>query len=145
VTSKVSGLVPWEHFSHMADMGVRGFGSDCAEAFGQAAVAMVAIISDPATIRADHRVLIRCEAPDAESLLYDWLNALIYEMAVRRMLFSRFEVQLAGTHLQAAAWGETVDRARHRPAVEVKGATYTALKVMRGADGRWLAQCVVDV
>jgi len=38
-----------------------------------------------------------------------------------------------------------VDIARHRPAVEVKGATYTALRVAQEADGAWVAQCVVDV
>ena len=78
-------------------------------------------------------------------LLVDWLNALVYEMATRRMLFSRFEVRLDGTRLHATAWGEPVDVARHRPAVEVKGATYTQLKVARDEQGGWLAQCVVDV
>jgi tRNA nucleotidyltransferase (CCA-adding enzyme) len=29
--------------------------------------------------------------------------------------------------------------------VEVKGATYTALRVAQEADGAWVAQCVVDV
>ena len=37
------------------------------------------------------------------------------------------------------------DVARHEPAAEVKGATYTALAVEHRPDGRWLAQCVVDV
>ena len=138
-------LPRWEHFSHMADMGVRGIGRDCSEAFAQAAVAMVAILCDPATIRPERAVTIRCEAPDTESLLVDWLNALIYEMAVRRMLFSRFEVRVNADGLKATAWGEAIDRARHRPAVEVKGATYTALKVAPDAGGAWLAQCVVDV
>jgi SHS2 domain-containing protein len=38
-----------------------------------------------------------------------------------------------------------VDVARHQPAVEVKGATFTELKVRRTDQGEWLAQCVVDV
>jgi tRNA nucleotidyltransferase (CCA-adding enzyme) len=37
-----------------------------------------------------------------------------------------------------------VDAARHHPAVEVKGATYTTLRVAQEGDG-WLAQTVVDV
>jgi tRNA nucleotidyltransferase (CCA-adding enzyme) len=37
-----------------------------------------------------------------------------------------------------------VDAARHHPAVEIKGATYTALRVAPVDDG-WLAQTVVDV
>jgi len=35
--------------------------------------------------------------------------------------------------------------ARHQPTVEVKGATYTELKVAQDALGQWVAQCVVDV
>ena len=50
---------------------------------------------------------ISCDAPDDELLLADWLNALIYEMATRKVLFSRFEVQISGHHLQATAWGKS--------------------------------------
>jgi tRNA nucleotidyltransferase (CCA-adding enzyme) len=66
-------------------------------------------------------------------------------MVTRNMLFSRFEVHLEGNRLTAKVWGETLDVTRHRPAVEIKGATYTALKVEQKPDGGWLAQCVVDV
>jgi len=41
--------------------------------------------------------------------------------------------------------GEPVDVARHAPACEPKGATYTALRVAHEADGSWSAGCVVDV
>jgi SHS2 domain-containing protein len=61
------------------------------------------------------------------------------------MLFSRFEVHLDGKHLNAKAWGEALELARHHPAVEIKGATYTSLKVAQQSSGEWLAQCVVDV
>lgn len=134
----------WEHFAHDADVGVRGFGASTAEAFEQTALAMSAIIADLATIHPSRAVKIRCEAPDVELLLAEWLNSLIYEMAVRRMLFSRFELRLDNTQLEGTAWGETVDPTRHHPAVEIKGATYTALRVTR-EDGQWLAQTVVDV
>lgn len=66
---------------------------------------------------------------DDESLLVAWLNALICEMAVRRMLFSRFQVVIDGQHLRASARGEPVSVPRHRPAVEIKGATFTGLRV----------------
>lgn len=135
----------WEHFPHQADIGVRGRGPTLAAAFEQAAVAMTAVITDPAGVTAAQAVEIECEAPDAELLLVDWLNALILEMATRNMLFGRFEVGLEGLRLRATAWGEAVDAARHQPAVEIKGATYTELKVGRDESGQWLAQCVVDV
>jgi protein archease len=135
----------WEHFPHQADVGVRGYGETRAEAFEQAALAMTAAIADPARVEPRRAVEIECEAPDDELLLADWLNALVYEMAARRMLFSRFEVALEGRRLKARAWGEPADAMRHQPAVEAKGATYTALRVAQEPNGEWLAQCVVDV
>ncbi len=135
----------WEHFPHVADVGVRGFGESPARAFAQAALAMTAAVADPGRVRPREAVDIACEAADLEMLLAEWLNALIYEMATRKMLFSRFDVTIAGTRLAARAWGEAVDRARHEPAAEVKGATLTALKVAQDPPGCWLAQCVVDV
>jgi tRNA nucleotidyltransferase (CCA-adding enzyme) len=134
----------WEHFPHEADMGVRGVAPSKEQAFEQAALAMTAVITDPAGVRPREAIRIGCEAPDDELLLVDWLNQLVFEMATRKWLFGRFEVGIANHHLTATAWGEPVDVARHQPAVEIKGATYTALRVAR-EDGDWIAQCVVDV
>jgi len=135
----------WEHFRHGADVGVRGCGDSRQEAFERVALALSAVIVDPSVIRAETPIAIRCEAPDDELLLIDWLNALIYEMATRRMLFGRFDVSLVGHALVARAWGESVDREWHQPTVEIKGATYTELRVGQRDDGTWVAQCVVDV
>lgn len=134
----------WEHYPHEADMGVRGFGATLAQAFEQAALAMTAVITDPSAVRPSHAVAIECEAPDHELLFAEWLNSLVFEMATRRMLFSRFAVHLDGTRLNAQVWGERADVARHHPAVEIKGATYTTLRVTQ-QDGGWMAQTVVDV
>jgi SHS2 domain-containing protein len=135
----------WEHFPHEADMGVRGIGATREEAFEQAALAMTAVITDPAKVIAVDPIELTCRAPDDELLLVDWLNALIYEMATRKWLFSRFEVHIKDHVLTARAWGEPMDTDKHQLAVEIKGATYTALRVAREANGAWVAQCVVDV
>ena len=134
----------WEHFRHDADVGVRGFGPSREVAFEQAALAMIAVITDPRAVRARNKVSIECRAPDEELLLAEWLNRLVYEMATRRMLFSRFSVRIDAGVLRGEAWGERLDRARHQPAVEIKGATYTALRVQQ-RNGEWRAQTVVDV
>ena len=135
----------WEHFHHEADIGVRGHGDSREAAFEEAAVALTAVITDPATVNCHESVSIVCEAPDLELLFADWLNALVYEMATRRMLFCRYRVGLDGTHLHATACGESIDIKRHQPAAEVKGATYTELAVREDRPGEWRAQCVVDV
>jgi len=137
--------MPWQTFPHEADIGVRGSGATLAEAFAGAATALTAAICDPATVAPREALAIDCEAPDVELLLVDWLNALIFAMATRHRLFSRFEVAIDGTRLHATAWGEALEVARHQPAAEAKGVSFCELKVARQADGQWLAQAVVDV
>ena len=134
----------WEHFEHKADIGIRGFGNTLSQAFEQAAVAMTAVVTDITRIHSTQTISISCNDEDYDTLLYDWLNALIYEMATRKMLFSRFEVMIDGSTLSARASGEAIDIGRHQPAVEVKGATYTELAVYQQNE-QWVAQCVLDV
>jgi SHS2 domain-containing protein len=135
----------YETFDHEADIGVRGIGPTKSSAFEQAALAMTSVIVEPEEVAPRFSIRIECEAPDDELLLVDWLNRLVYEMATRHALFGRFAVELSNHHLTAIAEGESVDRERHQPTVEVKGATYNELAVRQIGSGLWLAQCVVDV
>jgi tRNA nucleotidyltransferase (CCA-adding enzyme) len=135
----------WEHFPHEADMGIRGVGATKEQAFEQAATALTAVITEPASVELKGQVEIACEAADDEMLLIEWLSSLLFEMDSRKMLFGRFEVHIERQRLRAVCWGEKADAAKHSPAVEVKGATYTALSVRQTDEGNWIAQCVVDV
>ena len=135
----------WEHFEHGADIGIRGIAPTLAKAFEQTAVAMTAVITNPDQVSASKAVSIRCKAPDHELLLLDWINELVYEMAVRGLLFKRYQVAINDGILSATAFGEAVDRQKHQPAVEIKGATFTELRVYQQPDGTWVAQCIVDV
>jgi protein archease len=134
----------WEHFPHDADVGVQGWGATPSQAFEQAAYALTAVITH-AEVKPQVLVEVRCEAPDLELLFVEWLNAIIYEMAVQKMLFGRFAVRIDGEQLEGTLWGEPVDVERHAPACEPKGATYTALRVAKNPAGTWYAACIVDV
>ena len=153
-------MMSWQTFPHEADVGVRGCGATLAEAFAGAATALTSVVCAPAEVVARESVCITCRAPDRELLLVDWLNALIYEMATRHLLFSRFEVAIDGVEqggeegeqgsggeltLKATVFGEAIDVARHQPAAEAKGASFCELRVAHAEDGKWCAQCVVDV
>jgi len=135
----------WEHFEHQADIGVRGVAPTLAQAFEQAALALTAVVVEPTQVRPAETRRVECQAPDDELLLAEWLNRIIYLMDTEQMLFSRFTVEIKLHALQATLYGEPIDRLRHQPAVEIKGATYTALQVTQQPDGDWLAQTVVDV
>jgi SHS2 domain-containing protein len=135
----------WEHFQHIADVGVRGLGATAEEAFAEGALAMAAVMYDPDGVKEDHCIEIACEADELDLLFADWLNMLIYEMEVRKMVFGRFSAAIDGTRLAGKAWGERFDEKRHSISVGVKAATYMELKVYQRNDGPWVAQCVVDV
>ena len=144
------GGVEFEHFEHGADVGVRGFGATPAEAFEGAAHALFALLAEkPFSVRAVAQVRIELEAPGLEELLVAYLNELISLADSRRLVFGEFAVQIEGGgagpyRLSAQARGEPFDPDRHDWTVQPKGATYTSLRVAR-EDGRWVAQCVVDV
>ena len=135
----------WEHFEHDADIGLRAVAATREGLFEVMGQALTAIITEPAAVRPVETISVSCEAPDDALLLVDWLNALVFEMATRRMLFGSWHVELSGQKLQGQVKGEVVDRLRHQPVVEVKGATYTALSVEQDSEGSWHGQCIVDV
>jgi SHS2 domain-containing protein len=137
-------MASWAHFPHDADIGLVGTGPTKAEAFRQAAIALTGVVTDPRNVRPDRPVSIECHATSDELLLFEWLNALIYEMSVQSMLFGDFTVAITGGELTGTALGERVDPVRHEPAVEIKGATLTALRV-EPHEGGWRVQSVVDV
>jgi SHS2 domain-containing protein len=119
----------WEHFEHEADIGIRGIAPTLEQAFEQTAVVMTAVITKPDLASTSKAVSIHCETPDKELLLMDWINELVYEMAVQGLLFKRYQVVIHDGVLSATAFGEIVDRQKHQPAVEIKGATFTELHV----------------
>ncbi len=134
----------WENFSHDADIGIRGFGKTVEEAFEMAALALTSVVTDVEKISLQKTLHIHCEDPDIELLFYDWVNSLIYEMDIKKMVFGKIDIRLFDHSLDADVTGELVDLKKHDPAVDIKGATMTELKVQE-KNGEWVAQCVVDV
>ena len=145
ITSLAQAYPHWEHFPHQSDIGIRGIGSTPAEAFAQAALALTAVIADPASISPGNPILISIPLQEIEGLFFEFLNRVIYEMDTRHMLFSKFNLSTSGGSLHAALYGEPVNPEKHHPAVEVKAATYFDLRVYQRPDRAWCAECVVDV
>ena len=134
----------YETFEHEADIGIRGFGNSLEQAFENAAVALYSVMVNVGKIARAEKRVIAVSATDRELLLVEWLNALLALSDIERLVFSKFEVMIKDTSLTGIAWGEPLDRVRHEAHVEVKGATYHMLSVQE-KDGRYRAQCVVDI
>jgi SHS2 domain-containing protein len=120
----------FELIEHTADMGLAAYGKDLPEAFANAAYGMFFIIAELDDVKevASRRVEINEE--DAASLLFEWLNSLLYYFDVETLLFKRFEILEFGEgHLVAQCFGEKYDSSRHRLKTAVKSATYCMLEV----------------
>lgn len=135
----------YETFEHTADLGLRIRAPDLDALFAEAAAALFStIVDDLGSVRHERAFEVRLPADDREYLLFDWLNQLLYQWDTEHLLFSKFVTHWTDEGLQATAWGEPLDRARHSLGHEVKAITYHELKVEQ-VDNGWLAEVIVDI
>ncbi|MGA3094750.1 MAG: archease [Dehalococcoidales bacterium] len=114
---------------HTADVGLIAYGKSLDEAYANAAYGMFAVMTDLRKVKESESHRISITEKDKESLLFEWLNRLLYLFDVEHLLFKRFEVVLDGTYLSATCYGEKFDPARHKMTIGVKSATYYMLEV----------------
>ncbi|MBA7692753.1 Protein archease [subsurface metagenome] len=117
---------------HTADIGLTAYGRSLAEAFANAAYGLFSIIAELKTVKEKESRQLELNEDDAEALLFEWLNRLIYLFDVEMLLFKRFEIRdFDGRGLKATCYGEKYDPSRHQLKMGVKAATYHMLKVDR--------------
>ena len=115
---------------HTADMGLVAYGKSLAEAFANAAYGLFSLIVEPNKVKEKESRKVTVQAQDAEGLLFNWINELIYIFEVERLLFKSFNItEFTGQSLEATCWGEKYDPSRHQLKTGVKSATYHMLKV----------------
>lgn len=138
----------FEHIEHEADVGVKGIGDTLEEAFAEGARAMFDIMIDLAAVEPLQSVSIECDAESIETLFVEWLNALLAQINIAGMFFSKFDVEIEqaeGSYkLHGTALGEPIDQEKHQAKIEVKAATFSGLK-HEEVEGKHYIQCVVDV
>jgi len=111
-------------------MGLVAYGKSLAEAFANAAYGLFSLIVEPNKVKKKESRKVTVQAQDAESLLFNWINELIYIFEVERLLFKSFDItEFTGQSLEATCWGEKYDPSRHQLKTGVKSATYHMLKV----------------
>ena len=137
--------MPYRVLDHTADFMVEVTASSRKELFAEAARALMSVLTDLEAIRAAESVSVSLEADDTEQLLVTWLTELLFLYESKRWLFCRFAFQtLTERALEATAWGEKLDPARHEIDREIKAVTYHRLKVER-RDGEWRTRVVLDL
>ena len=128
---------------HTADTGLVAYGKTLPEAFASAAYGLFSIMAELREVREVESRTLELGEEDKESLLFEWLNRLIYIFEVEMLLFKRFDITyFNGRQLKAVCYGERYDPSRHRLKKEVKSATYHMLSV---DEGKSRVQVIFDI
>lgn len=132
-----------------ADIALRISGTGAGELFRNAARALLSVLLEhPASVMRRETKTIILKNTSLELLLYSFLDELIFFKDSERLLLTADSVSIVegdgAFQLTCEAYGERIDRIRHRFNVDVKAVTMHRLAVVREKDG-WTATLVLDV
>jgi len=134
----------YEYFDVTADIGFKSYGKTLNEAFENAGLAIFNIISDTSNIEPEREITFKIRSEDEISLLYDYLEELLFYHEVEFMLFSEFHVEIDDElKLKATIKGEDIDWTKHERKTEIKAITFHKMDVKKQSD--WQLQAIVDL
>jgi SHS2 domain-containing protein len=122
----------YEYFDVTADIGFKAYGESLNEAFENAGLAIFNIISDTSNVEPKKEISFKIRSEDEISLLYDFLEELLFYHEIEFMLFSEFHVEIDDMlQLRATIRGEAIDWDRHERKTEIKAITYHKMDVRK--------------
>ena len=136
--------LPFEVIDHTADIGIIARGKDLPTLFSNAAAGMLSLLIDVDTLRQNITREIMLESEDAESLLVQWLNELLYIIYTEKMVLFKFDIVIDGNRLTARCAGQELEPEDHRIRREIKAATYHDLEIGQ-RDGGYRVKIIFDI
>ena len=134
----------FEYFEVTADIGFKAYGEDLNEAFENAGLAIFNIISNTDYITPSREISFDVTSEDEVSLLYDYLEELLFYHEVEFMLFSEFHVEIdENLNLKATIKGEDIDWDKHERKTEIKAITFHKMDVKKANSVE--LQAIVDL
>lgn len=146
-TKSENKTLKFEFFDVTADAGFWAYGSTLEESFENAGLAMFEIMTDTDCVSPLIKKEFTIESEDKVSLLYDWLEELLFLHDVEFLLFSRFKVVISpleeGYELKAEVWGDEINRTVHEQRDEVKAVTFHLMEV--NEEPEFKVQVILDL
>ena len=129
-----------------ADVAFVAYGKTLSELFSNAALALFEVMINTRQVKPVVTKKIRTDGDDLESLMFNWLNALLVYVDGNSLAFSKFKVEVDEKKLtlKAECSGEKINSKRHETRTAVKAATYHKLEVKKEND-YWKAKVIVDI
>lgn len=123
----------YKFLEHTADVMIEAYGASMGEAFSFAAKAMFEVMLDVSKVAPESILKVEVTGNDLESLLYSWLEELLFRFNVDGTAFSQFRIDISenGENLRGSgeARGELYDRRKHGARIEVKAITYAEMQI----------------
>lgn len=130
---------------HTADMGLAATGETLGDLFQAAARGLRAILTADRPRPSERWEMVTVTGEDAEELLVNWLNEILYRIEVQGFYPEAFVVDdICGTRLVGRIGGAPLARRRYRFDREIKAVTWHRLRVVHEG-GRWRARVYVDL
>ena len=135
----------YRYIEHPSDVGFEAFGSSLEELFANAALAMYSFMTDVTAIAATEERAVNVEAEDLYSLMFDWLDELLFLFEAEFLVMTDFDIAVdtATFSITGTCRGGTFDPQRHAAGIIIKAVTYNMMEVMKNE--RWHAKVVLDV
>src|SRR5574341_884343 len=123
----------YRFLEHMTDAYIEVQGDTLEQALEFAAKALVDTMVNVSVVSPTEEEQIIAEGHDLESLLYNWLEAVMLKLIVDKKALSDFKVFISKHddkyQLEATVKGEKFDVEKHQYKVEIKGVTYHMMEI----------------
>jgi len=126
----------FKFLEHTADVYVEAYGASLEEAYENAALATLDVMTEPEKVEPKIQDVLEVEAPDEYALLYNWIEEILVKFELSDKLYSRFKISSiektpVGLKMRAKAWGELYDPEKHPSKVGIKSITYHRMEIVK--------------
>lgn len=134
---------------HISDVEFEAYGETLKEAFENAAFAVSETMTDTRRINPKIKKEINIISEDKESLLYDFLENILYFFGAENLVFSKFKIKELKKEknkykLKAEFYGEKFNLKKHEPRTEIKAITYHTMKIGK-KNNKYFVHVLVDI
>jgi SHS2 domain-containing protein len=136
-------MIKYKFLKHTADIKFQAFGKNVEEVFENSALALKEIICGKIKVKNSLKKKIKISGKDFESLLYKFLEEIIYFLEGEKFVISKIEnLEVKNFKLTAEIFGDKT--ANYNFTNKVKAVTYNDMFV-KSEKKKWISQVVIDV
>jgi SHS2 domain-containing protein len=134
----------YEELEHTADVKVRIKAATLDGLFAEAAHTLMNVMYGDDIRKGNERREITVQSADFENLMQEFLSEVLFLSEVDNLVFSSVIVHITNLTLQARLTGEPFEPSRHTGGTEVKGISYSGLRIFQEGAG-YIVELIFDV